>query len=186
MWIVAQNASTNAYNPDLWSKFEWMYDADTMYYCQSAYDAADAQTAQDTMADRTDVNAGCGGFGWSVLRLNLSIAGSYIDNWGGSHVVDSFTWTSGDYSFAIETTNEEEMWIVAQNASTNAYNPDLWSKFEWMYDADTMYYCQSAYDAADAQTAQDTMADRDDVNAGCGGFGWSTLQPELRYFRFIY
>ena len=70
------------------------------------------------------------------------------------------------------------MWIVAQNASTNAYNPDLWSKFEWMYDADTLYYCQSAYDAADAQTAQDTMADRDDVNAGCGGFGWSILTSD--------
>ena len=28
---------------------------DELYYCQSAYDAADAQTAQDTMADRSDL-----------------------------------------------------------------------------------------------------------------------------------
>ena len=106
MWVVAQNDSTNAYNPDLWSKFEWHQEDGALYYCQSAYDAADAQTAQDTMADRSDLVSGCGGFGWSILRTQVSITDTYTDNWGGSHVVNAFTWTSGDYGFAIETTNE--------------------------------------------------------------------------------
>ena len=178
MWIVAQNDSDNSYNPDLWSKFEWTEVEGEIYYCQSAYDAADAETAQEAMADTSDLSSGCGGFGWSTIRTQLSITGSYTDNWGGSHDVDAFIWTSGSSVFLIDTVNEEEEWVVAQNASDNEYNPDLWSKFEWMLDGELLYYCQSSFDAVDAQTAQDTTANRSDIEAGCGGFGWSTLSAD--------
>jgi len=148
---------------------------DELYYCQIAYDAADAETAMDATADANDIETGCNGFGWSVLRYELAIAGSYTDNWGGSHTVDAFTWSSGDSSYHIDNFSNEDMWIVAQNDTGNTYNPDLWSKFEWTMADDMLYYCQIAYDAADAETAMDATADANDVETGCNGFGWSIL-----------
>ena len=69
------------------------------------------------------------------------------------------------------------MFAILSDAA-NAYNPDLWSHFQWVYADDALYYCQSAYDAADAETAAQTTADSDDLATGCGGFSWSTLTAQ--------
>jgi len=67
-FLLAQNDSANEYNPDLWSRFDWFYDSDgELLYCQSTYDAVDEDAALAASADRADIDAGCGGFAWSVL-----------------------------------------------------------------------------------------------------------------------
>ena len=92
-----------------------------------------------------------------------------------------FEWSTssewGDSLFHVTDYSNEGSWIVAQNDEYNEYNPLLWSKFEWTWDADgELYYCQSAYDAA---TEEDAFAaegaDATDLSGGCGGFGWSWI-----------
>lgn len=173
-WLVAQNGANNAYNPNLWSKFEWFVDSE-IYYCQTAYDAADAESAIAAMSDQSDKDAGCNGFPWSIIREQITIKGVYNDNWGTQHTVNSFTWMFGDDSFALTTLNNEEGWATAKNSIENAYFPDLWSKFEWFVDSDTIYYCQSAYDKETEEAAASVNSDRSNTETGCGGFSWSIL-----------
>ena len=173
-WVTAQNSSTNSHNPNLWSKFDW-HMGEVLYYCQIAYDASDEEIAMAINADSSDLETGCNGFSWSILRTQIDVMGSYVDNLGNNHVISSFLWTSGESISAISTSSNEEGWAVAKNDSGNTYNPDLWSKFEWYYTTESVYYCQSSIDSADAETAQAVMADRTDLETGCVGFSWNTL-----------
>ena len=106
----------------------------------------------------------------------LAFIGSWEDNYGTlldvteSDIIDNY-----GNGFSIDSYSNEEQYVIAQNGSDNTYNPDLWSKFEWTTANDELYYCQIAYDAADAETAMDATADANDVEAGCNGFGWSIL-----------
>ncbi len=69
-WLVAQNDATNEYSPNLWSRFDWAEHAGDLYLCQIAYDATSQEAARGTKRpDATDpANAGCGGFGWTLLK----------------------------------------------------------------------------------------------------------------------
>ena len=97
-------------------------------------------------ADASDMETGCNGFSWSEMRALLDIQGSYTDNWGSSHTVDAWKWSMGDSDFHVSVSDNSGNWLVAQNASDNAWNPDLWSKFEWAWDSENnLYYCQTAY-----------------------------------------
>lgn len=68
-WVVASNDAANEYFPNRWSRFDWTEQAGTLYLCQIAYDDESLEAAKDTEApDASDpANAGCGGFGWTVL-----------------------------------------------------------------------------------------------------------------------
>ena len=180
-WLVAQNDVGNAYNPELWSKFEWTTDNDGgLFYCQSAYDAASEEDAMAATADANDLAAGCGGFGWSELRVELDLTGNFTDNWGGSHTINSFSWNNGGSVFHIQSFDNDANWAVALNDSANSWNPDLFSKFEWTTDSNGgWFYCQSAYDAATIEDAMAAAADANDLAAGCGGFGWSEVRVEF-------
>jgi hypothetical protein len=147
--------------------------------CETAYDAASEADAWATpAADALDLGAGCGGFAWTMLRAPLAIADSYDDSWGGSHVVDAFTWSTWGDTFHIWTATEDA--VVAQNDAGNSYNPGLWSRFTWTRDdAGALYYCQSAYDAATLADAAASTADASSLDAGCGGFGWTELRSTL-------
>jgi hypothetical protein len=82
-------------------------------------------------------------------------------------------------SFAIAEYNNDEMWLVAQNAESNMYNPGLWSRFDWTWDTDNnLYYCQSVYDGPTIDDAKAGSANPDDLMMGCGGmFPWTKLIP---------
>jgi hypothetical protein len=178
-YLVAQNDAANAWNPDLWSRFDWTWHADQLHYCQLAYDAAsEADALAATGADRADLLAGCGGFAWSRLSEPLAINGSWVDDYAYSHVIAQTTWTNGDSVFHVSQFDNQAEYLVAQNDAANAWNPDLWSRFDWTWDVDQLYYCQIAYDAASESDAlAATGADRADLATGCGGFSWSQLNP---------
>ena len=182
--VIAQNAADNQYNPEKWSKFQWSYDLHgNLFYCQVAFEAETEEDAIGTPpADPTNLEAGCGGFGWTMLREPLSLAGNYTDDWGGSHIITSFQWEMGYEGsapslFHIIEIHEGENFIIAQNDINNEWSADLWSKFEWTIDSEILYYCQSAYDADSVETALQASADAADVTTGCGGSPWSTLTP---------
>lgn len=182
--IIALNGESNAYNPGLFSAFDWVEVDGVTWYCQSAFDAADADTAAAAdPADASDPSiSGCGGsFPWSRLYVPLDIRGNYTDEFGSSHSIREWNWTNGESQFSVVDFVNEEGFVIAQNAETNEYFPGLWSRFEWTTTADGVYYCQVAYDAADEAAARGAeSADATDPAAGgCSGFAWTKLgNPE--------
>ncbi len=111
----------------------------------------------------------------------FDLEGTWTDGFGGGHTITESTWTENGTGytniFHIQTLDNDAMYLTAQNDSSNGYNPDLFSKFNWTMDDDGAYhFCQAAYDAASETAAMDaTDADDSDLAAGCGGFGWSSL-----------
>jgi hypothetical protein len=176
MYAVALNDSANEWNADLWSKFQWTWDEEELFYCQSAFDAASEDAAVvSIIADSNDLSSGCGGFAWSGLREPFVLTGQYEDNYNSTHTINAFLWETVGSLFHITKYDNTAGWAVAQNASANEWNADLWSKFEWSWDNDVLYYCQSTYDAATAEDAMAATADNSNFETGCGSFAWSTL-----------
>ena len=118
----------------------------------------------------------------------LEIAGSWNEMFpdGGmqTHTISDASWTQasefGTSLYNIESCDNATGTIIAQGDSSNEFNPDLYSKFEWTAgDGDAVFYCQSVFDAATAQDAMNAApADRGDPAAGgCGMFPWSSISP---------
>lgn len=107
----------------------------------------------------------------------LAIAGEYTDEWGDMHTITSANWTNSAGTFHFEIWDNENAYIGAQNDAANMYSPGLYSRFDWHFEGTTLYYCQTAYDAASLSDALAAMADRSDLAAGCGGFAWTNLTP---------
>jgi hypothetical protein len=82
--------------------------------------------------------------------------------------------------FHISQYGNSDQYVIAQNDPTNEWGPNLWTRFDWHFDATgALWYCQTAYDAADETAAVDTPAATSDdpANGGCVGFAWSALTP---------
>lgn len=109
-------------------------------------------------------------------EMALAIVGTYMDNFGDTHTISQTEWTNSAGSFAISQYSNDEMWLVAQNAETNMYDPGLWSRFDWTWDGEQLYYCQTIYNGATIEDALAGSADAGDLAAGCSGFSWSQLQ----------
>jgi len=129
--------------------------------------------------DAPGLGAGGGG---GAAGEEIEIAGSYDDSYGGEVVIT----TSGIESIGIDigsigiyhfsSVDNEGNFAIARNDEANTYNPCMWSRFDWTTDGGDLYYCQSAFDAADEQTAAKVPAgDAEDLETGCGGFAWSKL-----------
>ncbi|MCB9676140.1 MAG: hypothetical protein H6737_13550 [Alphaproteobacteria bacterium] len=108
---------------------------------------------------------------------DLEIAGAYTDDFGGLHDISQDTWVmDGVGVFHILTVDADADFLVAQNDAANDYNPDLYSRMDWLDDGTDLWFCQIAYDAAtEADATAATGADRSDTTSGCGGFGWTRL-----------
>jgi hypothetical protein len=186
-YLLAQNdmGNNDIYENDedfggLWSKFQWTLNENGgLYYCQSIYNASSEEDAMGANADPADLEMGCGGFGWTELRTQLDLNGDYIDNFGTPHNINAFTWMINTSMFHILESSNDEDWAVAQNDAVYSYDPDMYSKFEWMTDAEGVtYYCQTAYNATSPEEAKAAMADKADLETGCGGFSWSSLTAQ--------
>lgn len=190
-WLVARNDANNAFNAQLYSRFEWVTANGVLHFCQSQFAAQSARAAREAgRADADDLEEGCGGFSWSRLR-SIAIVGSYTDDFGGSHEVTPAAWVSGSSVFHLLELANDARWAVAQNDCDNAYNPGLFSRFEWTTTAAAggaagaggaaagapgIYYCQVGYDLPSFREALELeSADADELETGCNGFSWSEL-----------
>ena len=109
----------------------------------------------------------------------LAVYGVWDDT-AGFHAVTDHAWllwaSWGTSRYDITQSSAAGGWLVAQNAASNQYNPGQWSKFEWFQGGGQLYYCQSEFGAvSEAAALAATAADQGNVNGGCGGFAWSTL-----------
>jgi hypothetical protein len=152
---------------------------------------AGGEATQVGGAGGTTVNAG--GAGGEVVQVGgaggvatqaLVIIGSYTDDWATVHAITDTTWTQsssfGTSVFAITQYYNAAEFLIAQNASTNDYNPDLWSRFDWTTYQGSLWFCQTSYDAATeaAALAAARPNDADPTAQGsCGTFAWSPLTP---------
>jgi hypothetical protein len=109
-------------------------------------------------------------------EMSLAIVGTYTDDFADTHMISETEWINSAGSFAISQYSNEEMWLVAQNAEANEFNPGLWSRFDWAWDGEQLYYCQSVYDGPTIDDALAGSADASDLMTGCGMFAWSQLQ----------
>ena len=110
-------------------------------------------------------------------EMSLALVGDYTDEYGDNHTITADQWENAAGGFAITQWSNEEQWLVAQNAATNMYFPDMWSRFDWAWDGEQLYYCQAVYDGATVDDALAGSADAADLMAGCGGFAWTKLDP---------
>jgi len=113
----------------------------------------------------------------------LDIAGTYDDAYGQTHVIGEATWTVSamDYSSSFEyvTVDEDSSFIIAQNSAENDYSGGLFSRMDWVFDAEgSLHFCQCIYDALTPEDALACESDRDDLTMGCAGFAWSLLTPQ--------
>ena len=193
-YVVAQNDADNPIHPGLFSRFEWFELDGTLLYCQSVFDAPSAAEAEAApRAGIIDLSMGrCGESGGPWLELTplenvISIRGSYEDGFGGRHVITKDEWTQsyaeegeevGSSRFTYVIVSNAGRYVVAQNDAENAFNPGLFSRFEWFELDGTLLYCQSVYDAPSAADAEAALrADVTSPTGGCGGFPWSELTP---------
>lgn len=114
----------------------------------------------------------------------LAIAGSYTDEWGTDHTIDETSWVQvsddGTLTFDVLSFDNIGRSVIAQNGSGNVYNPDLYSRFDWVGGTHgDLFYCQTTFDAATEEAAEATPRadDTDPENTGCGGFPWTNLVP---------
>lgn len=181
-WVVAANDAANAYFPKAWSRFDLTTDAlGTLHYCQSAYAASTEALAVATPpADPADLATGCGGFAWTAMTLDPHpLTGVWVDSWGTTNTISDTRWEdSWGNGFTWLDRDDLAGWGVALNDAGNDFFPGLYSTFEWTWDGDVPYVCQSTYDAASEQRARTApRADPADLVAGCDGFGWTRMAP---------
>lgn len=93
-------------------------------------------------------------------KSELGIGGLYVDNFGGTQIVNKHNWISGiddnELVFHICNADQNKHYIIAQNDPENApYDFLKYSRFEWIVDQQHLYYCQQVYNAATPQEAAD-------------------------------
>jgi hypothetical protein len=192
MYAIAKNGADNEYNPNLFSRFDWIWTEAGLYYCQSAYDSADADVANavERPDDSNPGQWGCGGaFAWTLLTpaIQVGVVGEYTGSGMGQHKITAHTWvqtygeSTSHFTFThVEHLTEGAGLAIARNSQSNEFAAGQWSRFEWRIRNGAHWYCQSVYDAATSSAAIDSPpADDSDVeNSGCGGaFPWSLLSP---------
>jgi hypothetical protein len=118
-------------------------------------------------------------------RGDPAIAGTYVDQYGVEHEIGATEWTQQYPGYPADVYHltrwsDDDRYVVALNGTENAFFADLWSRFDWTTGPDGhLYYCQTAYGAADEASALATPRgdDADPASTGCGGFAWTDLTP---------
>ena len=102
-----------------------------------------------------------------------------------SHVITAETWTqtymdTAPSIFHIRSVNNEAKYLIAENDAMNAYAPSLWSRMDWIYVNNELWYCQGQYEAESAEAAEAAGApdSTDPATSGCGMSPWSKLTAQ--------
>lgn len=84
--------------------------------------------------------------------------------------------------FHIIKWNISEQYFIAKNDSTNPYDPNLYSRIDWVQ-LENMSpfkwgFCLSMYNASSADSAEIiNTADRSNPKTGCNGYPFSRMKP---------
>jgi hypothetical protein len=183
--ITKTKAETES--PETFSKLVWTdLERDRFHYCTVAYglDSQDAAHNAVDISDPNDLNeTGCGGFPWTMMRLPLSITGSYGSEFGAETISETH-WDNGFSSHQIKDWNEEKKWVITQVPANADHAPNSFNTIFWISytegESSGLYYCTHAYgleNLAAAHTASGDVPDSSNPHAsGCGDFAWTKLE----------
>ncbi len=109
----------------------------------------------------------------------IEIIGTYSDDYEYTHVITATLWDQGDMGiFHITKYDNKKDFVVAQNDAVKSFNPGKWSRMDWAWSGDDLYFCQTVYDKDSAAEAEAAVpADAEKLDTGCNGFGWTKLTP---------
>ena len=104
--------------------------------------------------------------------------GSFDTNFGATFAVDAERVDDG-FGGTYTVLSFDDARVVAQNDSSNAFFPDLFSAFDFAEVNSSWYYCQIEFEAATEEAAESaTPGDSTAVDTdGCAGFPWTRLDP---------
>ncbi len=112
----------------------------------------------------------------------IPLLGLWNDEWGTTHPIENELWTQGAAPSAslchISQYDGVAAWAITQNDETNAWSPDLWSRFDWATLGGQLYDCRTASaEVSEAAALAVLEADPSDpIHGGCRGFAWTTLE----------
>jgi len=94
---------------------------------------------------------------------------------------ESFT-LKPESHFKILEWNIDKQHFIAQNDSSNNFDPNLFSRIDWVVLDDMNPYewafCLSAYNAPSVDSAKNVkVADRSMLKTGCNGYPFSRMKP---------
>lgn len=107
----------------------------------------------------------------------LEVIGVWDDNFGGTTEITAESWGA----LRIDSYDNDENVVIAQNPSDDAFNPDAYNRIVWTDPVDGEFYgCFVDFGlstAAEAESSTATADATDPANSGCGAFAW-TLYTE--------
>lgn len=133
------------------------------------------------------VAAGCGGPASETPPPSPAAAppallvGRFEDDYGGRYRIDASAWHAGTARYEIVVWDPAARWALARNAPSNASDPGLWSRFDWVELEGAggwgWGYCHATWNAPTREAAR--AAPRSDRNAprtGCAGHPFSRMR----------
>ncbi len=184
-FVIYSESGAACVNSDKFGKTYLINDsAGTLWYCDfiagknSVADVKAVTSAPDTASPST---TGCNGKAWTKLTsgTNLTLAGSFTDNFSGSHTIADTSW---DDTFCIKTIihyDNTNGYLVYQEESAGCFNRYKFGKIFWTLDSTRkLYYCellynQSSYLATANSTSKPTYTSPG--TGGCSGFAWTNI-----------
>ncbi len=112
------------------------------------------------------------------------LVGHFTDDYDNAYEITDTLWTQLPHGrFHIVEWDTLAGFLIAQNDSSNAYAPGLWSRIDWVkLDSMPPYgwaFCLSAYEAATMEEAKAaTAADKSNPRVGCNGYPFSRMKRE--------
>ncbi len=126
----------------------------------------------------------CDDSGGTGEQTGFELVGEWSGQFG-SETIDAMAWkaydTAGELSFEQLVTSFDNAAnsAIVQNLPTAEFGPNTYGRIVWTEPtASGFAYCTVAFGhttAADAQAAPEQGVDRNDLAAGCAGFGWTSL-----------
>ncbi len=142
----------------------------------SGGEASDSSGAEASSSDGSgsDSAADSGSTG----AAGLAIAGDWVDDFGGSHAITDGAWTQtygrDSFGYTIASYDNDVGVVIASSDDDGT-----WSRFDWSFVGETLWYCQTGFGLPSQQDAEQTPAAdaSDPESGGCGEFSWSRLTP---------
>jgi hypothetical protein len=111
------------------------------------------------------------------------LAGYFEDDYEIRYsITDSTFILLPDDIYHIEKWNIDKQYLIAQNDSSNSYDPGLWSRIDWIHlsemDPYTWAFCLSVYNAESAIKAEESAEiNAESPKTGCNGYPFSRMKP---------
>jgi hypothetical protein len=109
--------------------------------------------------------------------------GAFTDDYGNRFAISDSLFAQQPHGrFEIVEWNVRDQFVIAHNAATNASDPGLWTRIDWMpFEGMAPYtwgFCLTAYKAPTREAARMTpAADRANPRTGCNGYPFSRMKP---------